>query len=78
MEAHDNGGTLSQSLSKLQIVTIMSVPPLKVTEPRRVRKVLVSDDNTRAIHGCYQVVLYYEMLRERSTVGVWLVGLWSH
>ena len=35
MEVHENGGSprQSQSLSELQIVTMMSVPPLKMTEP---------------------------------------------
>ncbi|CAJ1928688.1 unnamed protein product [Sphenostylis stenocarpa] len=64
MEVHHNGNAPSQSLSELQILTIMSVPPLKVTEPRLVRKVLVSDDHTSAIHGCYQIVLCYECLME--------------
>ncbi|KAG5123254.1 hypothetical protein AAZX31_11G036700 [Glycine max] len=76
MEVHENGGSprQSQSLSELQIVTMMSVPPLKMTEPRAVRKVLVSEDNTRAIHGCYQVVMYYENLKEKEH-GWCLAGL---
>lgn len=66
MEGHVNGNTMNQSLSKLQIVSIMSVPPFKLTEPRQVRKVLVSDDDheTKVIDGCYQIVLYYEKLKE--------------
>ncbi|ESW28576.1 hypothetical protein PHAVU_002G000900 [Phaseolus vulgaris] len=64
MEVHGKGSAPSQSLSELQILTIMSVPPLKVTEPRRVRKVLVSDEHTNAIHGCYQIVLCYQNLKE--------------
>ncbi|KAK7406311.1 hypothetical protein VNO78_07934 [Psophocarpus tetragonolobus] len=57
MEVHDN---------RSQIVTIMSVPPLKMTEPRAVRRVSVSEENTRAIHGCYQIVLYYQNLHEEG------------
>jgi len=64
MEVHQNGDAPSHSLSELQIVTIMSVPPLKVTEPRRVRKVLVSDEHTNAVQGCYQMVLCYENVKE--------------
>ncbi|XP_027913299.1 acetyl-CoA-benzylalcohol acetyltransferase-like [Vigna unguiculata] len=64
MEVNEKGDGTSQSLSELQIVTVMSVPPLKVTEPRRVRRVLVGDEHTNAIHGCYQIVLCYENLKE--------------
>ncbi|XP_017426951.1 acetyl-CoA-benzylalcohol acetyltransferase [Vigna angularis] len=64
MEVHEKGDAPRKSLSELQIVTAMSVPPLKVTEPRRVRKVLVSDEHTNAIHGCYQMVLCYENLKD--------------
>ncbi|KAK7307759.1 hypothetical protein VNO77_41105 [Canavalia gladiata] len=69
MEAHDNGG-------KLKIVTVMSVPPLKVTEPPRVRKVLVNEDHTGSIHGCYQIVLYYEKLKKEEkgwSLAGWIV-----
>nr|KYP67116.1 hypothetical protein KK1_013439 [Cajanus cajan] len=62
MEANENGGTSRSS----QIVAMMSVPPLKVTEPRQVRKVLVSEDHVSAIQGCYQIVMYYEMMREEE------------
>ncbi|KAL2348195.1 hypothetical protein Fmac_002195 [Flemingia macrophylla] len=62
MEADGNGDT-----SKLQIVAMMNVPPLKVTEPRQVRKVLVSDEeHVSGIQGCYQIVMYYEMVREED------------
>lgn len=64
MEVHEKGDAPRQSHSELQIVTAMSVPPLKVTEPRRVRKVLVGDEHTNAIHGCCQMVLCYENLKE--------------
>ncbi|XP_027361993.1 deacetylvindoline O-acetyltransferase-like [Abrus precatorius] len=69
MEGHENGG-------KLEIVAIMSVPPLKVTEPRRVRKVLVSEEHRRTIEGCYQTVLYYEKLKEEEhgwSLAGWIV-----
>ncbi|RDY00347.1 Protein ECERIFERUM 2, partial [Mucuna pruriens] len=76
MEEHENGGAPRQRVSELQIVTIMSVPPLKVTEPRRVRKVLVSEEHRSVIHGCYQIVLYYERSREEEQDGClagWIV-----
>ncbi|CAJ1943262.1 unnamed protein product [Sphenostylis stenocarpa] len=62
----------SQSLPKLQIEAVLSVPPFKATEPRRVRQVLMSDTDSmvrsqpKAIHGCYQIVLYYENLNEEE------------
>ena len=78
MEVHDNGATHCQSLPKLQIVAIMSVPPLKVTEPRRVRQVLASDHtiHPRTIQGCYQIVLYYNQHNEEDSgwsLAGWLV-----
>lgn len=54
----------SENLPQLQIEAVLSVRPLKVTEPRRVRQVLMSD--TDCIHGCYQIVLYYESLNEEE------------
>ncbi|KAJ1391723.1 Transferase [Sesbania bispinosa] len=69
-----NGGTQN---SKLQTVSIMSVPPLKVTEPRRVRQVLVTDTlYPKAIQGCYHIVLYYEKLNEEDhgwSLAGWIV-----
>ncbi|XP_027916438.1 protein ECERIFERUM 2-like [Vigna unguiculata] len=60
----------SESLPKLQIEAVMSVRPVKVSEPRRVRRVLMSDTDsivkTKGIHGCYQIVLYYESLKEEE------------
>ncbi|TKY55495.1 hypothetical protein E2542_SST19910 [Spatholobus suberectus] len=60
----------TQSLPNLQIEAVLSVSPLKLTEPRRVRQVLTSDTdsdvNPKAIRGCYQIVLYYEKLNEKD------------
>ncbi|KAK7252700.1 hypothetical protein RIF29_36841 [Crotalaria pallida] len=63
-DEHANDG----GFPELQIVSIMSVPPLKVTEPRRIRQVLFSDPSSEAknIHGCYQICLYYEKLSEEE------------
>ncbi|XP_061347682.1 acyltransferase GLAUCE-like [Gastrolobium bilobum] len=74
MEGHDNGGT-----QKLQIVALTSVAPLKVTESRRIRQVVGSDDHTiqpRTINGCYKIVLFYEKLNEEDrgwSMASWLV-----
>ncbi|KAK7346766.1 hypothetical protein VNO80_21289 [Phaseolus coccineus] len=61
---------ISQSLPKLKIEAVLSVRPWKVSEPRRVRQVLMSDTDTivktKGIHGCYQIVLYYEFLNEKE------------
>ncbi|KOM32535.1 hypothetical protein LR48_Vigan01g209100 [Vigna angularis] len=60
----------SENLPKLQIEAVLSVRPLKVSEPRRVRQVLMSDTDSimkiKGIHGCYQIVLYYESLNEEE------------
>ncbi|KAK7386273.1 hypothetical protein VNO78_26392 [Psophocarpus tetragonolobus] len=59
-----------QNLSKLQIEAVMSVSPSKETLPRQVRQVLMSHTdslvNPNAIHGSYQIVLYYENLNEED------------
>ncbi|CAL0314323.1 unnamed protein product [Lupinus luteus] len=67
---------VNSSLPKLHIVSIMSVPPLKVTEPRKFRQVLLSDPslNTSTIHGCYQICLYYDKLKEEDHDGWHLAG----
>ncbi|OIV93375.1 hypothetical protein TanjilG_21086 [Lupinus angustifolius] len=63
----------SQTLPKSHIEAVLSVPPLKVTEPRRVRHVSVRNTNSNNIGGCYNIVLYYEKLREEEH-GLFLVG----
>ena len=79
VSALDHGA--NRNLPKLQIEAVLSVPPLKVTEPRRVRQVSVSDTesvninpNAKAIiGGCCQMVLYYEKLKEEDR-GWFLAG----
>ncbi|MED6210314.1 hypothetical protein PIB30_062976 [Stylosanthes scabra] len=58
----DNGASHDDhSLPRLRILAVNSVSPPMVTEPRLARKVLLasSNDLSRTIGGCYQVVLYY-------------------
>ncbi|XP_027337442.1 acetyl-CoA-benzylalcohol acetyltransferase-like [Abrus precatorius] len=64
----------THSLPKLQIEAVLSVSPLKVTEPRRVRQVLMSE-NSQTFGGCYEIVLYYEKLNEDcdSVLAGWIV-----
>lgn len=67
----------NHALGELQIEAVLSVPPLTVTEPRRVRQVLASDPdviNTATnFQGCYQIVLYYNKVKE-DEVGWFLAG----
>ncbi|WVZ25809.1 hypothetical protein V8G54_004353 [Vigna mungo] len=60
----------SENLPQLHIGAVLSVRPLKVSEPRRVLQVLMSDTDSimkiKGIHGCYQIVLYYESLNEEE------------
>ncbi|KAE9596753.1 putative taxadien-5-alpha-ol O-acetyltransferase [Lupinus albus] len=67
---------VNASLPELQIVSIMSVPPLKVTDPRKFRQVLLSDPsfNTSTIDGCYQICLYYDKMKEEDHDGWHLAG----
>ncbi|XP_054810792.1 uncharacterized protein LOC129312188 [Prosopis cineraria] len=44
--------------AKSQIEAVLTVSPLKVTEPRQVRQVLATH-NAKAISGCYHIVLYF-------------------
>ncbi|XP_028762662.1 uncharacterized protein LOC114721036 [Neltuma alba] len=62
----------------LHFVAVTSVRPPKITEPRRVRRVLVSDPtiNSETFHGCYQVVLYYENLNEELG-DAWVLAGWT-
>lgn len=66
-----------QSLPKSHIEAVLSVSTLKVTEPRRVRQVLVTDTNPISsktnIGGCYHIVVYYEKLKDEDC-GMFLVG----
>ncbi|MED6158549.1 hypothetical protein PIB30_033670 [Stylosanthes scabra] len=61
MDVHDNnGGTHPHHESLLQVVSVMSVSPLKVTEPRLALQVVADGVmERRSIGGCYQIVLYY-------------------
>ncbi|XP_016201478.1 vinorine synthase [Arachis ipaensis] len=61
MDLHDNSAIL---IKQPQVVAVMSVPPLKVTEPRLALQVLA--DDARTIGGCYQVVLYYNQCNEED------------
>ncbi|XP_054795101.1 uncharacterized protein LOC129301243 [Prosopis cineraria] len=60
----------------VQYEAVITVPPLKMTVPRRVRRVLVSDPKTAAeeFRGCYQVVMYYENLDEEGFG--WVLAGW--
>lgn len=73
--ANDKG---TERVPKLQIEAVMSVSPQKITEPRRVRKVLVGEANTKSetLRGCYQVVLYYENSKEEEEFG-WAMAGWT-
>ncbi|XP_028762538.1 tryptamine hydroxycinnamoyltransferase 2 [Neltuma alba] len=64
-------------MPKLQYEAVITVPPLKITVPRRVRRVLVSDPNIDAgkLRGCYQVVMYYENVNEEEGFG-WVLAGW--
>ncbi|KAF7828470.1 protein ECERIFERUM 2-like [Senna tora] len=65
---------------KLKIEAVMSVTPLKMTEPRRVRKVVVEEGEgkkSETYGGCYQVVLYYEKGGKEGEEYGWVMGGWS-
>ncbi|KAF7810053.1 protein ECERIFERUM 26-like [Senna tora] len=57
-KATKNGAT---NFPKLEIKAVLSVPPLKVTEPRPIRQVkVINGSNTKvAVGGCYQIILYF-------------------
>ncbi|CAL0313715.1 unnamed protein product [Lupinus luteus] len=63
----------SQTLPKSHIEAVLSVRPLKVTEPRQVRHVSVKNTNSKNISGCYNIILYYQKLKEEEH-GLFLVG----
>ncbi|MED6156645.1 hypothetical protein PIB30_016382 [Stylosanthes scabra] len=78
-----NNHDARQNLPKSQIEAVLSVPPMKVTEPRRVRRVSITDrdrktnNNNNTIWGCYQIVLYYEKLKnEEYDDGGWFLAGW--
>ncbi|KAE9597432.1 hypothetical protein Lal_00029921 [Lupinus albus] len=68
-----NNHGASETLPKSHIEAVLSVPPLKVTEPRRVRHVSVKNTNSNNIGGCYNIILYYEKWKEEEH-GLFLVG----
>ncbi|KAI9087004.1 hypothetical protein K1719_030965 [Acacia pycnantha] len=45
--------------AKSEIEAVLTVSPLKVTEPRQVRQVQYTGQNSKAIAGCYHIVLYF-------------------
>ncbi|KAL5099033.1 hypothetical protein RYX36_003360 [Vicia faba] len=69
---HCNVGSENQCLKKTQTVSVTSVSPVKITEPRQVCQIIFNDDETsnqkihaiRKIQGCYHMVLYYENVEE--------------
>lgn len=68
---HCNVGSENQCLKKTQIVSVTSVSPVKITEPRQVCRILFNDESEnqkihaiRKIQGCYHMVLYYENVEE--------------
>ncbi|MED6118760.1 hypothetical protein PIB30_005899 [Stylosanthes scabra] len=79
-----NNHDARQNLPKSQIEAVLSVPPMKVTDPRHVRRVSITDTDTdrgkktndNTIWGCYQIVLYYEKLKkeEYDDGGMFLAG----
>lgn len=65
-----------QTHPKSHIEAVLTVTTLKVTEPRRVRQVLVTDTNPispKTIGGCYHIVVYYEKLKDEDC-GMFLAG----
>ncbi|KAK4262553.1 hypothetical protein QN277_028101 [Acacia crassicarpa] len=62
---------------KLQYEAVITVPPLKITVPRRFRQVLLSHpnvDTAEKFRGCYQVVMYYES--ENQEDFGWVLAGW--
>ncbi|MED6193878.1 hypothetical protein PIB30_023246 [Stylosanthes scabra] len=78
MDVHDNnGGTHPHHESLLQVVSVMSVTPLKVTEPRLALQVVTDNDGAMErrgiIGGCYQIVLYYNHCSDDWNLAGWIV-----
>ncbi|CAK8539518.1 unnamed protein product [Lathyrus sativus] len=64
---HCDVASENQCLKETQIVSVTSVPPVKITEPQQVRRILFNDETDnqkihaiRKIQGCYHIVLYFE------------------
>lgn len=84
MGEHYNGDSQSHILQNLQIVSVTSVSPAKLTEPQQVCQVLFSDTETEvdnnininSIQGCYQTVLYYEKMNDEEEDHDWSLTGW--
>ena len=62
---------------KLQYEAVITVPPLKITLPRRARQVPVknpTNKSTENFGGCYHVVMYYESVNQEGFG--WILAGW--
>lgn len=67
-------GSHGASVSKLQIEAVLTVPPLNVTEPRRVRRVVAASESVKAVGGCYQIVMYFAKSTKEEDSGRFWAG----